>query len=41
MLFRSMRQALEEVVRDPLMRQQIGQAFAQLADFMRNKDLEG
>ena len=34
-----MRIALEEIVLDPLMRQQIGQAFAQLADFMRNKDL--
>ncbi len=35
-----MRRSLDEVIADPLMRQQLGQAFAQLADFMRNKDLQ-
>ncbi|MFN0084984.1 MAG: group II truncated hemoglobin [Blastocatellia bacterium] len=34
-----MRRALDEVVSDPIMRQQLGQSFAQVADFMRNKDL--
>jgi len=31
-----MNKALEENVKDPLMRQQISRSFAQLADFMRN-----
>ncbi|MDX2030860.1 MAG: group II truncated hemoglobin [Blastocatellia bacterium] len=34
-----MRRALDEVVSDPIMRQQLAQSFAQVADFMRNKDL--
>ncbi len=32
-----MNRALDEVVGDPLMRQQIKRSFAQLADFMRNQ----
>lgn len=34
-----MRRSIDEVIADPLMRQQLGHAFAQMADFMRNKDL--
>jgi hemoglobin len=33
-----MGKALDEVVGDPLMRQQIKRSFAQLADFMRNRE---
>jgi hemoglobin len=33
-----MNRALDEVVGDPLMRQQIKRSFAQLADFMRNQE---
>lgn len=33
-----MKQALEEVVEPVMVRQQLFQAFAQLADFMRNKE---
>jgi hemoglobin len=33
-----MRKALEEVVTDQLLRQQLGLSFAQLADFMRNRE---
>ncbi|MCI0525303.1 MAG: group II truncated hemoglobin [Acidobacteria bacterium] len=33
-----MNKALEENVRDPLMRQQLLRSLAQLADFMRNKE---
>jgi hemoglobin len=33
-----MKQALEEVIEPEVVRQQLFQAFAQLADFMRNKE---
>ena len=33
-----MRQALEEIEVDPLLRHQLAHSFAQLADFMRNKE---
>jgi hemoglobin len=33
-----MNRALDEVVGDPLMRMQIKRSFAQLADFMRNRE---
>jgi hemoglobin len=33
-----MTKALNEVVRDPLTRQQLARSFAQLADFMRNQE---
>jgi hemoglobin len=32
-----MRQSLDEMEMDPMLRQQIGHSFAQLADFMRNQ----